>query len=210
MMIFIFYKIYLGAQLHIVAALGYETNENGIMMYTQQLARFVSTQAPENQEEFRRIGRETWRDMLVTAFDLDADELESREELSIVDARNIQHKVSSKLQEPQVLELVAQKCAEIPAQSSPEMEMGMKHQVIQDVVVNHVYVGGNPPLVEELGFGSGGKGYATMQYVMAYHEADPLCQQYTSSAMLKIWQAAGLDLSGSPGAAKLPMSAPVV
>jgi hypothetical protein len=86
--------------------------------------------------------------------------------------------------------------------------MGMKHQIIQDVVVNQVYLGGESPLVEELGFGSGVKGYALMQYVMAYHENDPLCMQYTSSAMVKIWQAAGLDLSNSPQAAKMPMSLP--
>ena len=42
------------------------------------------------------------------------------------------------------------------------MEMGLKHGIIQDVVVNHVYLGGDPPLVEELGFGSGPKGYALM------------------------------------------------
>jgi hypothetical protein len=91
------------------------------------------------------------------------------------------------------------------------MEMGLKHSIIQDVVVNHVYLGGNPPLVEELGFGTGPKGYATMQYVMAYHENDPLCMQYTSSSMVRIWQAAGLDLSNAPTAAvvgKMPMSAP--
>lgn len=88
--------------------------------------------------------------------------------------------------------------------------MGMKHAIIQDVVVNQVYLGGNPPLVEELGFGSGPKAYALMQYVMAYHENDPLCVQYTSSAMVKIWKAAGLDLSNaSSGAvAKMPMSIP--
>ena len=114
------------------------------------------------------------------------------------------------------------------------MEMGLKHGIIQDVVVNHVYLGGDPPLVEELGFGSGPKGYALMyvlqmspflflaryshhlhslvhrQYVMAYHENDPLCMQYTSSSMVKIWKAAGLDLSNVNPAAvgKMPMSAP--
>lgn len=86
--------------------------------------------------------------------------------------------------------------------------MGMKHQVIQEVVVNKVYLGGSPSLVEELGYPSGPKGYALMQYVMAYHENDPLCMEYTSSAMVKIWQAAGLDLSNVPGAAKMPMSLP--
>lgn len=84
----------------------------------------------------------------------------------------------------------------------------MKHQIIQDVVVNQVYLGGNPSLVEELGYGSGPKAYALMQYVMAEFETDPLCMQYTSSSMVGIWRAAGLDLSNTPQAAKLPMSAP--
>jgi len=92
------------------------------------------------------------------------------------------------------------------------MEMGMKHQIIQDIVVNQVYLGGGitgTSLVEELGFGTGEQGYAKMQYVMAYYENDPLCSQYTSSAMMKIWHAAGLDLGGTPGAvAKMPLSAP--
>jgi hypothetical protein len=96
------------------------------------------------------------------------------------------------------------------------MEMGMKHQIIQDIVVNQVYLGGTATsalssslsLVEELGFGRGEEGYARMQYVMAYYENDPLCSQYTSSAMIKIWRAAGLDLSQSPEAAKMPLSAP--
>jgi hypothetical protein len=94
------------------------------------------------------------------------------------------------------------------------MEMGMKHQIIQDIVVNQVYLGGTASsssslsLVEELGFGRGEEGYARMQYVMAYYENDPLCSQYTSSAMIKIWRAAGLDLSQSPEAAKMPLSAP--
>jgi hypothetical protein len=200
-------EIYLGAQLHIVAALGYETSEVGIMTYTQQLAKFVSESEPTLQESFQKIGRDTWRGMLVTAFELDVSELEKREELSIVDARNVQHKVSSKLQEPAILQMVSEQCAKLPAQEDPEMEMGLKHQIIQDVVVNKVYLQG---LVEELGFGSGPTGYATMQYVMSYHESDPLCQQYTQSAMIKIWQAAGLDISGAPGAAKMPMSTPSV
>jgi hypothetical protein len=37
-----------------------------------------------------------------------------------------------------------------------------------------------------------------------------VCMQYTSSSMVKIWQAAGLDLSNANPAAvgKMPMSAP--
>lgn len=205
-------EIYLGAQLHVVAALGYDTNEQGIMMYTQQLAHFVGQCDPEKQEYFRKVGRETWRGMLVKAFGLDEDMIEEKygNELSIVDARNIVHKVASRLIEPHILETVAKRVGELPPTTSndPQQEMGMKHGIIQDVVVNQVYLGGNPPLVEELGFGSGPQGYALMQYVMAYHENDPLCAQYTSSSMVKIWHAAGLDLSGANPAAlgKIPMS----
>jgi len=203
-------EIYLGAQLHVIASLGYETNEQGIMRYTQQLAQFIEKCDPATQDSFRRVGRDTWRVMLATAFDLDEELLESvcGEELSIVDARNTVHKVASKLMEPKILETVAKKCSVIPQGGDPQQALGTKHQIIQDVVVNEVYLGGSPSLVEELGFGSGAKGYAVMQYAMAYHENDPLCMQYTSSAMVRIWEAAGLDLSGNPAAVKLPMSLP--
>ena len=102
-------EVYLGAQLHVVAALGYSTDESGIMMYTQQLGQFVGTKCTQDQqEEFRTVGRETWREMLTIAFDLDEELCEKYgNELSIVDARNIVHKVASRLIEPNILEEVA-------------------------------------------------------------------------------------------------------
>ena len=151
-------EIYLGAQLHVVAALGYDTNEQGIMLYTQQLAHFVGSEcSPEQQDNFRRVGRETWRNMLVKAFNLDEDMIKEKygNELSIVDARNIVHKVASKLIEPAVLEAVTKRVSELPTTNDAQQEMGLKHSIIQDVVVNQVYLGGDPSLVEELGFGSG-------------------------------------------------------
>ncbi len=114
-------EIYLGAQLHVIAALGYETNEHGIMMYTQQLGQFISGKcSPAQQDAFRAVGRETWRHMLVTAFDLDKTMIEERygEEMSIVDARNTVHKVASRLIEPRILEMVATKVAQIPPRKS--------------------------------------------------------------------------------------------
>lgn len=109
-------EIYLGAQLHVVAALGYDTNENGIVVYTQQLAKFVSTCDPDSQENFRKVGRDTWRDMLSTAFDLDEELLNEKasEEMSIVDARNTVHKVASRLMEPVILEAVAERIGKMP------------------------------------------------------------------------------------------------
>lgn len=112
-------EIYLGAQLHVIASLGYPTNEQGIMMYTQQLSSFIGGCSPDIQEEFRTIGRETWRNMLATAFQLDEDTiLPDGNEMSIVDARNTVHKVASKLMEPKILEMVAQNCAKLPAGKS--------------------------------------------------------------------------------------------
>ena len=103
-------EIYLGAQLHVVASLGYQTDETGIMTYTQQLAQFVGTKCdPTTQDEFRAKGRDTWREMLTIAFDLDKDLIAEKygNELSIVEARNIVHKVASALIEPEILEAVA-------------------------------------------------------------------------------------------------------
>ncbi len=108
-------EIYLGAQLHILAALGFDANEQGIMTYTQKLSHFVGGCDPTTQEEFRTMGRETWRNMLATAFGLDETTiLTSGQEMSIVDARNTVHKVASKLMEPRILELVAEGCAKLP------------------------------------------------------------------------------------------------
>lgn len=75
------------------------------------------------------------------------------------------------------------------------MELAQKHQVLQQIIVNDVYMGGNPNLVQESGFGEGEKGYAHLQCVMAEYEGDPLIAQYAGAAMMRIWDAAGLDVS---------------
>lgn len=110
-------EIYLGAQLHVVAALGYETNEQGIMQYTQQLSQFIAKCNPDDQDKFRTLGRETWRGMLSTGFDLDEALLDEKcgKTMSIVDARNTVHKVASKLIEPAILEAVTKRVAELPS-----------------------------------------------------------------------------------------------
>ena len=78
--------------------------------------------------------------------------------------------------------------------------MAQKHQVLQNVIVMDVYTGGSPSIVEECGFGSGAKGYAHMQCVMAEFENDPLIAQYAGAAMMRIWEAgkflgSGVDFS---------------
>jgi hypothetical protein len=56
---------------------------------------------------------------------------------------------------------------------NPEVAVAMRHTVLQNVIVNSVYLGGSPSLVEEAGFGAG--------------------PQAT-----KLWEAAGLDIGAVP------------
>jgi hypothetical protein len=59
---------------------------------------------------------------------------------------------------------------------------------------------------KECGFGSGEKGYAHLQCVMAEYESDPLVGQYAGVAMARLWEAAGLDISSlhGGGSVRLP------
>ena len=86
-------------------------------------------------------------------------------------------------------------CHHTHTDENPQVEVALKHKVLQDVIVNSVYLGGSPSIVEEAGFGAGPVAYAKAQCAMSEHEGDPLIGQYASSAMIKIWEAAGLDIS---------------
>ena len=90
-----------------------------------------------------------------------------------------------------------------------ELEMAQKHQVLQNIILNDVYMGGSPTIPEEAGFGAGEKGYVHLQCVMADYEGDPLIAQYMAASTSRIWEAAGLDLASLQGAAgniRLPQS----
>ena len=82
----------------------------------------------------------------------------------------------------------------------PEVEVALKHNQLQQIIVNHVYLGGSPSIAEEAGFGTGRTAYAKLQCAMSDHEGDPLIAQYAASAMMRIFQAAGLDMDHLQGA----------
>ena len=115
-------ETYLTCQLHVVSGLGFSADEQGLMYYTQKLGQFIQTCSPDEQEEFRTVGRETWREMLTIAFNLEDILIEKflkpkddgGGEMSIVDARNIIHQVASQLVEPRILEMVATRCSQLP------------------------------------------------------------------------------------------------
>jgi len=170
-------------------------------LYNQHVAMYMQNADPDTQEQLRIGTRDLWRTVLSSAFNLTVEDI-AKSELNTVDAREIMHKVSQKMQSPKILELIALKCAKLEPTGNAGMDMAMKHQVVQDTLVHDVYLGGEPSLVEECGFEKGEKGYVFMQCVMAEHQNDPLVSQYVGSAMMAILKSAGIDLGEIEAAAK--------
>lgn len=186
---------FLGSQAHVLAGLGYEASEQGIGMYNQHLSLLMQSADPDTQEKLRIKGRDTWRQVLLASFDVPQAHVPT-EELSIVDARNITHKVSQKMQDPEILDIIAKRCQEAKPASGDGIQAA--HMIVQDCLVNNVYLGGDPSLVVECGFPEGETGYICMQYLLAEHQADPLVAQYIGSALMKVFQSAGIGPGAPP------------
>lgn len=199
-------EIYVATQLHVIAGLGYPPNEQGLTMFAQHLTMFIQQEADETMRELHtELRRDTWREIVATVFQLDVKDIPI---LSIVDARNLMHAVSSKMIEPDTLLAIQNQTSKIQ-DDNVDIELARKHRVLQEILVEQVYLGGSPSLVEELGFGSGALGYAKLQCAMTEHEGDPLMAQYAASAMMKILSAAGIDIDSiqGPGLSNTPPSA---
>lgn len=190
-------EAFLGTQVHVLAGLGYEPNENGLQLYNQHLALFMQSADPETQENIRTVNRDLWRFVLCSTFDVPIEDIQ-KGEMSIVDARNAMHQVSQKMMEPSVMEGIAQKCAKIQSTGNSQIDSAQKHQIIQEALVHDVYFGGDPTLLETVGFDATEKGYVQMQSVMAEHQSDPLVAQYIGSAMMQIMKAAGIEMPQPP------------
>jgi len=196
--------------------MGYAGSQDGLTRYAHDLAQCVGGADPDQQELLQQLRKDTWRELVASCFDLDVDEIPT---LSIVDARNLMHKVSSKMMEPEILEEIRNLTAEIdgtyiqrvcqllllfrycrrrrrhcyrradivprlhspalfitrappnerPKESDTEKEIAQKHEILQQIIVNKVYMDGNPSLVEEAGFGTGPKAYAKYVFTSIIH-----------------------------------------
>ena len=105
-------EIYLSTQVYVISGLGYSGDEKGLENYTRHLAEFMTNKCSEEEREmYKKVGNETWKELLATAFGLDLDDIKP---LSIVDARNIMHKVSSKMQDPNILMMINKECSKLP------------------------------------------------------------------------------------------------
>lgn len=192
-------QIYLQTQCAVIQLLGYTPDEHGITLYTQHLSQAMITSCPEVQEMLRTVSRDTYRMVLGGAFGIDLlSEQNEKGELSIVDARNMMHKVSLRMQDADILQKVAHATSQpVGMNDSPEakaIELAHKHTTIQKIMVYDVYLAGSPSLVEECGFGDGEDGYVRMQSTLAEYQNDPLISQYVGGAMLKLLESAGIDM----------------
>ena len=210
---------YLEAQCHVMGLMGYPPDERGLSTYAQHVQSAMSLSSPDVQERLRVSMRDTYRHALAGAFDLPhlLDEMRDRGELSIAEARDIMHRVSLRMLDPDVLNKVRERCdrlAPLPSSSSSSSSSGTegigtdlarRHTVVQEVMVADVYLsptssatgGGTAAattLVEDFGFGPGESGYVRMQCALAEHQGDPLIAQYVGAAILKLLDAAGIDV----------------
>ncbi|KAL3826916.1 hypothetical protein ACHAXA_005996 [Cyclostephanos tholiformis] len=200
---------YLEAQCNVIGLLGYPPDERGISMYTQQMQRAMSISPPDVQEKLRTSMRDTYRHVLAGAFDMPKllEEQGDRGELSIMDARNIMHRVSLRMMEPEILDRVRERCDGISTNGDDsaegrQVELARRHTVVQEIMVADVYLspsssdgsGSTTTLVEEFGFGSGESGYVRMQCALAEHQGDPLITQYVGAAIVRLLECAGIDM----------------
>jgi hypothetical protein len=207
---------YLEAQCHVMGLLGYPPDERGISLYTQHVQTAMSMSPPDAQERLRVSMRDTYRHVLAGAFDMPdlLDEMKGRGEMSIMEARDVMHKVSLRMLDRDILDKVRERCGDISSSSSGTKDVGTdlarRHTVVQEVMVADVYLspssssskagdgkggeGSTTTLVEEFGFGSGESGYVRMQCALAEHQGDPLITQYVGAAIVKLLDAAGIDM----------------
>merc|ERR1712176_62964 len=109
---------------------------------------------PTDEEKLRLLSRDIWRETLTFAFNIPIESIE-KHQLSIVDARNIFYKVSQKLQDPQILEIVAKRTSSIIQSDSQVTDMQKRHTIVQEVLVHDVYLSGDPSLLSDCGFPDG-------------------------------------------------------
>jgi hypothetical protein len=93
-------EIYLMTQVHVIASVGYPGDEQGLAQYAQDLATCIQSCDETMRELFIEVRRDTWRELVATAFALDTTDIPT---LDIVEARNLMHKVASKMMEPDIL-----------------------------------------------------------------------------------------------------------
>lgn len=93
-------EIFLTTQVHVIAGMGYASNEEGLTQYAHDLASCLESSDETMRALLVDTRRDTWRSLVATCFGINPDEIPV---IEIVEARNLMHKVSSKMMEPDTL-----------------------------------------------------------------------------------------------------------
>jgi hypothetical protein len=188
-------EVYVTTQMNVVAGLGYPPNGSGLNLYAQHLAQLIHIIDPTMQELFAEIRRDTWRNIVGTVFHMDPKDIPV---LSIEEARELMQKVSTRMVDKEILHNIQNRTGGIE-EDDKDLELQKKHMVLQTIIVEEVYLGGSPSLVEQTGFGSGATGYAKIQCALSDHEGDSIMANYASTAMIKTLDAAGIEVDSIEG-----------
>ena len=121
-------EIFLTTQIHVIAGLGYSADEQGLSKYAQDLSQCMQQADDDIRDVFTDMRRDTWRDLVSFAFALTPEQMK---DLSIVEARNVMHKVASKMIEPDVLAEIKSRCDQLPETDDPQLELAEKHRVVR-------------------------------------------------------------------------------
>lgn len=114
--------------MHVLAGLGYSADEKGLTKYAHDVATCLMESDEDMQELFADLRRDTWRELVAAAFDLQISEMKS---LSIVEARDIMHKVSSKMLEASILSEIKEQVQALPVyEEGSESDLTSKHHVV--------------------------------------------------------------------------------
>ncbi|KAL7579589.1 hypothetical protein ACA910_007955 [Epithemia clementina (nom. ined.)] len=183
-------EIYFTTQLQVISNLGYSPDEQGLQLYALHTKQFFDNLKDRAMEiHFKNARQIIWRKVVSTAFGFSVKDIP---ELTIVEARNHMHLVTSKMVSPDILMMIQRVVGRITNPEDVQQENIMKHNALQQILVNDVYLGSK--ILPQMGFESGAKGYAMFQCSVSDYEGDPLMQQYQTAAMKKVWDAAGLNI----------------
>lgn len=103
-------EIFLATQVHVIAGMGYDTDEKGLTQYARDLATLLQETDDAVREAITDTRRDTWRELVATCYNFNVDDIPT---LTIAQARELMHTVSAKMVEPDMLLVIQSQTAKI-------------------------------------------------------------------------------------------------
>lgn len=103
-------EVFFLTQVSVIAALGYPATEKGLAIFIHHLSTCMNEIDETMQNLLQDVRRETWREVVAMTFLLKVEEIPS---LKIVEARDLMHKIASRMTRPDILEKIETQVAAI-------------------------------------------------------------------------------------------------